>query len=194
DGRWDAEDYQEALAIIEEEADRLTELIENLLAASKLQAEGMRLNYEDVDLYGLIERVVERFRTQTDIHDLILDFPEKLPIITGDETRLRQVVDNLLSNAIKYSPGGGQIRISGQFDDNLVTISVADSGVGLRPDQLQHVFERFYRADDDLSRATQGTGLGLFLARAVIEAHGGTIQVESEPGKGSVFSFTLPRS
>ncbi|HVO44178.1 MAG TPA: ATP-binding protein, partial [Aggregatilineales bacterium] len=115
------------------------------------------------------------------------------PIIQGDENRLRQVIDNLVNNAIKYSPNGGTIHLRGTFDGDSVTVAVTDQGVGLTADDQEHVFERFFRADDALSRKTQGTGLGLYLAKAVIDAHGGTITVESQPGKGSTFRFTLPR-
>lgn len=194
DGNWNKNDYQKALAVIEEEADRLTDLIENLLAASKLRAEGMRLSLSDIWLQQIAQRVVERFQTQTYNHKLVLDFPKNFPIIQGDETRLRQVLDNLVSNAIKYSPNGGEIRVKGTFDADTVTIAVKDQGVGIPADQADKVFDRFYRVDEALTRTTQGTGLGLYLARAVVEAHGGRIRVESQPGQGSTFIFTLPRT
>ncbi len=194
DANWSRETIQQSLAVIEEEADRLNELIGNLLAASKLQADGMRLtNIGDVNLASIAARAVERFQVQTQNHQLVLDFPEDFPSVQGDEVRLRQVIDNLISNAIKYSPKGGEVRISGSYDDQNVIIAVEDQGVGLPYDEQERIFERFYRVDDALSRKTQGTGLGLYLARAVVEAHGGKIWVESQPGKGSVFRFTLPR-
>jgi signal transduction histidine kinase len=194
DAEWDRATIQNGLTVIEEEADRLTELIDNLLAASKMQADGLRLtNLSDVNLRIVAERSVERFKTQTKIHTLVLDFPDDFPIIHGDETRLRQVIDNLVSNAIKYSPRGGEVRICGTFNDQSVTVEVSDQGVGLPEDELDRIFERFYRVEGALSRKTQGTGLGLYLARAVVEAHGGEIVVESKPGKGSTFRFTLPR-
>ncbi len=194
DAEWDRETLQRSLKVIEEEADRLTDLIENLLAASKLQAEGMRLtNVGDVNLASVAARSVERFQMQTQIHKLIVDFPKDFPTIQGDEARLRQVIDNLVSNAIKYSPRGGEVHIRGRYDADSVTVEVQDQGVGLPNDEQDRIFERFYRVDDALSRKTQGTGLGLYLARAVIDAHRGRISVESQPGKGSRFWFTLPR-
>jgi signal transduction histidine kinase len=141
----------------------------------------------------LAERSVERFQTQSTSHTLLVDFPSRFPTIHGDEMRLRQVLDNLLSNAIKYSPRGGNITVHGMYDDQTVSVSVSDEGVGLAPDEQDRIFERFYRVESTLSRSTQGTGLGLYLARAIVEAHGGTIRVQSEPGKGSTFTFTLPR-
>jgi PAS domain S-box-containing protein len=193
DADWDQDTIQNGLTVIEEEADRLTELIENLLAASKLQAEGMRLNLDDVNLPRLAQQAIERFQTQTDQHTLRAEFPDHFPIIPGDVTRLRQVLDNLLSNAIKYSPDGGEIVIRGSYDDQSVQIAVSDPGVGLPPDQLDRVFERFYRVNNRQTQKTQGTGLGLYLAHAVINAHGGKIWASNNPTGGATFSFVLPR-
>ncbi len=192
DADWDHATIQNGLNVIEEEADRLTELIENLLAASKLQAEGMHLNLDDVNLASMAKQAVERFQTQTTRHTLSADFPADFPIIQGDQTRLRQVFDNLLSNAIKYSPNGGAITLRGTVEPDCVRVSVSDHGIGLPPDQLQRVFERFYRVGSSLTQTTQGTGLGLYLADAVIKAHGGQIWAENNPGGGSTFTFTLP--
>ncbi|MBZ0286308.1 MAG: cell wall metabolism sensor histidine kinase WalK, partial [Anaerolineae bacterium] len=193
DAAWDPAVIRNGLEVIEDEADRLTELIENLLAASKLQAERMRLDLSDVRLDLLAARAVERFSTQTTTHTFKLEFPPNFPVIQGDEARLRRVLDNLLSNAIKYSPEGGTIEVGGKADDQSVTVYVRDEGVGIRPADQEHVFDRFYRVDGALSRKTQGTGLGLYLAKAIIEAHNGTIQVKSKPGEGSTFFFTLPQ-
>jgi PAS domain S-box-containing protein len=194
DAEWDSETIQRGLAVIEDEADRLTELIENLLAVSKMQVEGMRITaVDDVHLDQIAQRSIDRFKTQTTIHTLRANFPEKFPCIVGDAVRLRQVIDNLVNNAIKYSPKGGEIRISGTYDDHSVTVAVSDPGIGIPADEQDRIFDRFYRVDDTLTRSTQGTGLGLFLARAVVEAHHGVITVESQPGKGSTFRLTLPR-
>ncbi|MBN2304210.1 MAG: GAF domain-containing protein [Anaerolineae bacterium] len=193
DAHWDAATIRNGLSVIEEEADRLTELIENLLAASKLQAEGMRLALTDIHLPTIVQQAIERLPTRTDRHTITTEFPPDCPVITGDETRLRQVIDNLLSNAVKYSPGGGDILVRGRYDANSVTISVSDQGPGLPPDQLERVFERFYRVEGALTKTTQGTGLGLYLAHAVITAHGGRIWAVNNLGGGATFSFTLPR-
>jgi signal transduction histidine kinase len=106
--------------------------------------------------------------------------------------RLRQVLDNLVSNAIKYAPNGGVITVGGEVDTNHVTIFVRDQGAGINERDQERIFDRFFRVDGALSRSTQGTGLGLYLAKAVIDAHGGSIQVTSKPGVGSTFYFTLP--
>ncbi len=193
DAHWEPSVIRDNLEVIEDEADRLNALIQNLLAASKLQVEReMTLDMGEVWLDEVVERAVARVRNQTQIHQFVIDIQKDFPVIHGDETRLRQVMDNLLSNAIKYSPDGGEIRIEGHYDANSVLISVTDHGVGLSIEDQDRVFERFFRVDGKLSRKTQGTGLGLYLSRAIIEAHGGTIRVDSKPGQGATFTFTIP--
>lgn len=192
---WDSDMVREYSGVIEEEADRLTELIENLLTASKIQAERrVRLNLSDFRLDDVAARSVERFSTQTSQHTFKLTFPPDYPSITGDEARLRQVIDNLLSNAVKYSPHGGAIEVGGFADDTTVSLFVRDQGVGMTAADQEHLFERFYRVDSALSRKTQGTGLGLYLSKAIVDAHGGSIRVNSQPGKGSTFTITLPQT
>ena len=192
DVSWDSEIVQDSLAVIEEEADRLTELIENLLDASRLQAGALSLDLSDMAFEPFVERLAERFRTQTSNHTIVVDFPPEFPIVEADEDRLGQVLYNLLSNAIKYSPAGGEIRISGQVRPEQVIICVQDQGLGIAPGDIPHVFDRFYRSDD-ASRTTKGAGLGLYLTRAIVEAHYGRIWVEPRPGGGARICFSLPR-
>jgi len=194
DATWDVATVREIAAIIEEEADRLTELIDNLLDASRLQAGALELQFVEVALDELAERVADRFRLQTDRHFIVVDFPPDFPLIQGDPRRLEQVLANLVSNAIKYSPQGGMIRISGRATPREVIVTVTDEGVGIPPEEQERIFERFYRTSQAIARQTPGTGLGLYLARAIVEAHGGRIWVESAPGRGSAFSFSIPRS
>jgi PAS domain S-box-containing protein len=193
DAVWDRSVIQDSLAVIEEEADHLTELIENLLDASRLQAGALKINLADVSMDILARRVVERFRTQTNNHTFVVDIGADFPVILGDEDRLMQVFNNLISNAIKYSPEGGEIRISGQVRPEQVIICVSDEGEGVAPEDIPHIFDRFYRSQK-AARNTKGAGLGLFLARAVIEAHGGRIWVDPKPGAGARICFSLPRS
>jgi PAS domain S-box-containing protein len=192
DVSWNSEVVQDSLEVIEEEADRLTELIENLLDASRLQAGGLKLSLIDLAFEPFAEKMAERFRTQSSKHEIIVDFPAEFPIVMADEERLSQVLSNLLSNAIKYSPDGGQIRISGQVRSEHLIICVQDQGPGIAPGDIPHVFDRFYRSDT-ASRTTKGAGLGLYLTRAIIEAHGGRIWVDPRPGDGARICFSLPR-
>lgn len=193
DVEWDKQTIRESLVVIEEEADRLTELIDNLLDISRLQAGAFKLEIGFVNVIRLAEKTVAKFRTQTGRHTFVLDFPPRLPTVPGDEGRLRQVLDNLLSNAIKYSPDGGQIRVSGRTDDHQVYVAVTDEGIGIPKDEQENIFGRFYRVRSGVSERTQGAGLGLYFVRSVIQAHGGRVWVESRPGQGSTFVFTLPR-
>jgi signal transduction histidine kinase len=193
DAHWDAETLDESLAVIEEESDRLDQLIDNLLDASRLQAGTLKLEIGFLALDKLAESLVQKFRTQTDNHLLTTDFPSDFPVVPGDVERLRQVLANLLSNAIKYSPQGGTIRVSGRAHPDRVVVSVRDEGIGLDPEDHDRVFERFARVDNALSRKTQGVGLGLFLVSAIIRAHGGRVWVQSAPGQGASFYFSLPR-
>jgi PAS domain S-box-containing protein len=193
DVEWESSVIRDNMGIIEDEADRLTSLVEDLLTASKIQAEReVKLNLEDVNLEQLCARSVGRLDGQSH-HNIVLSFPEHFPLVQGDKIRLRQVIDNLLTNAIKYSPKGKTITVGGRFNDKSVTVFVRDEGEGIPSDKLDKVFDRFYRIDDKLTRKTQGTGLGLYLVKAIINAHHGDISVKSTIGHGSTFYFTIPR-
>lgn len=191
DVRWEKDIVQDSLAVIEEEADRLTGMIENLLDASRLQAGGISLKRSDVNLAHMAERLVERFKTQTTHHTFLVDFPQDFPVLLVDEDRLQQVLRNLISNAIKYSPEG-EIHISGNVRPDDVLISVRDFGPGIAPQDAPFVFDRFYRAPD-MARSSKGAGLGLYLTRAIIEAHGGRVWVDTDVRDGTRICFTLPR-
>ena len=137
--------------------------------------------------------MAQRFAAQAgDRYTFELRFAEDFPPVHADYERTRQVLENLVSNAVKYSPDGGAIRITGRAADDHALISISDQGIGIAPEEQGKLFRRFYRVDNRLRRETQGVGLGLFLARAIVEAQGGRIWVESQPGRGSRFSFTLP--
>ena len=192
DAQWDRVTVREGLQVIDEEADRLNGLINNLLDASRIQVGAFKIERAEVCLPRLAERVVESFRTQTMDHNFVLDFPQDFPDTMGDEERLRQVFNNLLGNAIKYSPRGGEIRLGGWADAQTATIYVADQGIGIPLDEQNNLFQRFYRVDSSLRRSTQGAGLGLYLCKSIVEAHGGRIWLRSEPGKGTTVFFTLP--
>jgi PAS domain S-box-containing protein len=205
DAQWDTDTLRQGLTVIAEESDRLNRLIDNLLDASRLQASAFKLELSYLQVDKLAEKVMEEFQTQSGEHMFTLDFPpdpstvsaatsgHRFPAVRGDIERLRQVLTNLLSNAIKYSPRGGLIRTGGWADDHWVYVYVADEGIGIPQSEQERIFERFYRAESPLSRRTEGAGLGLYLCKEVVEAHGGKIWVQSEPGKGAKFIFKLPR-
>ncbi|NUQ39146.1 MAG: PAS domain-containing protein [Caldilineales bacterium] len=187
------ETVREGARVIEEESDRLNELINNLLDASRIQAGAMHLEMETLSLVDLARATVERLQPQTPDHTFALDFAQALPPVRGDERRLRQVFENLLTNAVKYSPQGGVIRLGGWQEGGEVVIYVADRGIGIPYEEQEAVFERFYRVDSGLRRSTQGAGLGLFLVKAIVEAHGGRVWVRSQPDQGSTFFVALPQ-
>jgi PAS domain S-box-containing protein len=191
DAKWDRATVNDSLAVIEEEADRLSRMIDDLLDASRLQAGGLSLNRADVSLPAMAERLAERFRTQSAKHEFVVDFPQNFPILLADENRIEQVLSNLISNAIKYAPKG-EIRISGQMRSEQVIVCVSDQGPGIEAKDLPHVFDRFYRSTKAVKN-TKGAGLGLYLARAIIEAHGGRMWVDPQPASGARICFSLPR-
>jgi PAS domain S-box-containing protein len=199
DAHWSPDVLSEYLTVIEEEADNLNVLIDNLLEASRLQAGTFSLEISDeVNLDKLAQSVARRFANQTTNHVIDVIFPSDFPTIIGDERRLKQVLNNLLSNAIKYAPDGGRISIVGEVHPEHVTVSVCDEGIGIPARDQHRIFQKFSRLDNALSRKTEGTGLGLYLSRAIIEAHGGRIWFQSnsdtEPGAvGTTFTFSLPR-
>jgi PAS domain S-box-containing protein len=194
DANWDREVVDESLQVIEEESDRLAELIDNLLDATRFQAGNLKLELEDLAIDLLADEMAEKYQTQSTAHRFKTAFPTKFPTVRADRKRLMQVLANLLNNAIKYSPGGGEVKISGQVRKDTVQISVSDQGIGIAEAEQERVFDRFYRVDNALSRETQGAGLGLYIVRAIVEAHGGRIWAESTAKAGTTFHFTLPLS
>jgi signal transduction histidine kinase len=147
-----------------------------------------------VDLRSFVERTVAAFQPQANERQIKLSTrpAENLPLVNIDAQRIEQVLHNLLSNALRYAPTQGSVSVSLVREGNLVRVEVRDTGNGISPDELPHVFERFWRGDKSRSRARGGTGLGLAIARQWVEQHGGTIGVESELGRGTMFWFTLP--
>ncbi len=193
DVRWTQETIKEKLGAIEGESDRLSAIIAKMLFTSRLEAGAVKLNKFVLDLSKEARRIAKRFANITDKHSLEIDFPVEFPFVLADPERIEEVLSNLIENAIKFSPNGGRIVITGNISDNNVLVSVADNGIGIRTEEGEKLFERFYRAEDSAVKSTNGTGLGLYICRLLIEAHGGKISVEGSPGNGACFTFTLPR-
>lgn len=170
----------------------LQDILDNMLDLARLEAgRGLEINAEPINVRVLLEQVIQPFAETVEQHTFELDAERIWQPVRGDRLRLAQVLRNLISNAIKYSPDGGPIRVHGQNRDGFVEIGVSDHGVGIARDEQDRLFEKFYRAGSS-SVAARGTGLGLAICRLIVEGHGGRIWVESRPGKGSTFTFSIP--
>ncbi|MFV1859591.1 MAG: ATP-binding protein [Anaerolineales bacterium] len=192
DADWDPEVVRDSLAVIEDESDRLADLIDDLLDASRLQAGALSLNPSDLDLFQLAEELAVRFQTQSDRHTFEVERPADFPLVRADEERMTQVLTNLLSNAVKYAEDGGRVLIRGRQTQNEVVMCVSDRGPGIRPSDRHRIFDRFYRSEE-ITGSTQGAGLGLYLAKAIVEAHGGRIWVDEKVEQGAQICFSLPK-
>lgn len=190
DTTWDESTRREFLTIIDEEADRLHELIDNLMDSSRLQAGTLRMSFQPVRLGTFLKDVALRAKSRHENQEILLELNGLDPVVPVDPARLAQVFDNLLTNAAKYAPGA-HITISLEKTDQTVHIRVKDDGPGIAPEHLAHLFKRFYRVPST-NTTVRGTGLGLFICRQIIRAHGGNISVESELGKGTAFDIDLP--
>lgn len=186
------ETRREFLQFIDEECDVLQTLIHDLLESSVIDAGLLRLEPQPVKLPPLVKNVTDDMARRTEIHRFLVDFPETFPILDADPDRIVQVLRNLLDNAVKYSPEGGLIVVRGEVGKDEVVVSVADQGVGLTPEHLNQLFEKFFRAKSSLGRHVVGSGLGLPISRTIVESHGGRIWAESQIGEGTTLYFTLP--
>jgi len=174
--------------------DRMTELVARLLDLAWIDA-GMQLDLAAVDLGAVIENVVESLEEMTAQRQIVveLDLDKSLGLVHADIERMRQVLDNLIGNAVKYNRDGGTMWVSASGDRKKVQVSVRDSGIGIPAEDLDRVFERFYRSRLGVENGIEGTGLGLAIVEAIVREHQGRIWVESEEGAGTTFSFALPR-
>jgi two-component system phosphate regulon sensor histidine kinase PhoR len=184
---------QDFLARIESEADRLAQMVAELTQLSRIESDRAELKMVPVDLNDLVNEVLEELGALAARQQVTLqkELSPDLPSVSADRDRIRQTIVNLVHNAIKFNRAGGKVTASTAFDSKSVSFTVADTGIGISPDDLPHVFERFYKADK--ARSGGGSGLGLAIARHTIEAHGGEIRAQSVAGQGSTFTFTLPR-
>ena len=195
----DLERYREALADCVEEADRVLVMLNTLMDISEAESGAMQLQREPIRLTQVVARAVELYRDVAEAKGIALTVDDHeverdsgpLDVVMGDRTRLEQVAANLIDNAVKYTPPGGRVEVTVEHEDVRVVLSVRDTGTGIPPDELPRIWDRLFRGD--ASRTERGLGLGLSLVRAIVVAHGGTAEVRSEPGQGSIFIVRLPR-
>jgi signal transduction histidine kinase len=196
-GAPDPERYREALAECVEEADRVLVMLNTLMDISEAESGAMQLQREPVRLSEVVDRAVDLYRDVADAKGITLrssfdGLRTSVPrlVVSGDRTRLEQVAANLIDNAVKYTPAGGTVEVAIERDGSNARLSVRDTGPGIPANELPRIWERLFRGD--ASRSERGLGLGLSLVKAIVEAHGGTVGVTSEPRKGSVFTVFLP--
>jgi two-component system OmpR family sensor kinase/two-component system sensor histidine kinase BaeS len=188
----------EALTPVLEQNLLLTRLVDDLRTLALVDGGELRLERVPVELDGLVARLVDRFQPQAGLNKVTIDLENNaaasLPVMVSvDPFRVDQILSNLLSNALRYTPEGGRVVVKSEASPGGGQVSVRDSGPGIPPDSIPHVFERFYRADRSRSRAEGGTGLGLAIARKLAEAHGGSLEAANHPGGGALFTLTLPK-
>jgi two-component system phosphate regulon sensor histidine kinase PhoR len=191
---YDPEVSSEFLSRIVSEVDRLAELVDELLDLARLESGRVRLKLEPIDAEAAIRRVLQRLAPQTERAHLAVDFEAEphMPSFIGDRDRVDQVLLNLVHNAIKFTPSGGTISLSAKQDGEFIEFQVRDSGVGVDPEDMPRLFERFYKADR--ARRSQGTGLGLAIAKHIVQVHDGAIWAEPNLPRGTAFIFRLPIS
>jgi heavy metal sensor kinase len=186
-------DLRETLGSALEETERLSRIVESLMAISRLDAGEARVELARFDLAELTSGTTEQMRLLAEDKNIALRCETERQVrIEGDRARLKQVIVNLVDNAIKYTPAGGLVGVKVCASDGRAVIEVNDNGVGIPPEALPHIFERFYRVDKARSRQIGGAGLGLSIIKAIVTAHGGQVRVESVEGKGSRFLIELP--
>lgn len=184
---------QDFLSIIKDNADRLTALVNELLDISRIESGRVELSHSTMNVEDITSRVLTTMKNRAKEKDLILqrDIPPDLPNVSADADRVIQILTNLVANACQYTPSSGEIVVSARACDEKVHVRVQDTGIGIAPEDLDKVFDRFFRADDALVQEVSGTGLGLSIVKSLVEMHGEQIGVESKLGKGSTFTFTL---
>jgi signal transduction histidine kinase len=182
------------VAMMERNAQSLIELVNDLLDASKLESGTMRLELASIDLRGLVDELRETMEPLAREKGLRMeeDLPADLPLVEADRPKLRRVLVNLISNAIKFTSRGGRVIMRAAPEDGHIRISVSDTGVGIAPDDVKRLFDKYEQARSRATRGEKGTGLGLYITKQLVELHGGEIKVQSEVGKGSTFSFSIP--
>jgi signal transduction histidine kinase len=182
------------VAMMERNTQSLIELVNDLLDASKLESGTMRLDVTSIDLRGLLEELHEAMEPLAREKEITLEekLAAALPPVEADRTKFRRILVNLLSNALKFTPKHGRVEVRAELEGERVRLTVADTGVGIAPEDVERLFDKYEQARSRATRGEKGTGLGLYITRQLVELHGGEIEVQSELGRGSTFSFTLP--
>jgi K+-sensing histidine kinase KdpD len=191
---WSEDKRREFLRLIEAECNQMQDLLKEILDSSLIDIDQLVIEHQPVRLPFIARTVAEEMQRRTEDHQILVDFPGNFPILEVDPLWIKQVFRNILDNAIKYSPEGGLIVMRGEERPGDVVIMVADQGIGISPENLIPLFERYFRVRSMVNLHIPGTGLGLPIARAIVEAHGGRIWAESQLGEGASIYFSLPKA
>jgi PAS domain S-box-containing protein len=191
----DHETQMEFLTIIDKQGEHLVNLIEGLIDVSRVASGRFEIRRQRLSIEKIIDDALQSAYSVANEKGIIINryIPEALPRMNVDGERLGQVMVNLLSNAVKFSNGGSKINVRAGVKDDKLLVRVTDHGIGIAQEAMPHLFERFYQVDGSTTRTISGTGLGLYISKQIVEAHGGNIWVESKLGKGSTFCFTIPK-
>lgn len=190
--RFDDETRKHFLLTINSDADRVTRLITELLDVSRIEAGRLQLRRHMIQIKEIAQRVADRIQPRAEAHRITISFPEEFPQVFADQDKVEQVLTNLIENAVKYTESG-LVAVAAAVEDSIVKICVTDQGEGIPPDHRLQVFGKFFRRGERAGNPS-GTGLGLYISKGLVEAHGGRIWVDEAPGGGAMFAFTLPRS
>ena len=187
------EEQRGYLDVVDNNADRLLRLVDDLLLVAQLEAGQLVVRRSDLDLAAVARQAVAEAQPSAAANDITLTVDADIPVsLRADKGRMFRTLENLLSNAIKFTPAGGDVRVSVSHADGVVRLEVADTGIGIAVADQERLFDRFFRTSAVADQHFPGTGLGLYIAQAIVEAHGGSITVRSEPGKGTSFSVAVP--
>jgi PAS domain S-box-containing protein len=188
------ETRREFLSTVNEQAERLARLVDDLLQVSRIDANRVRVEWTEVDLDGVIHDLMAQFHSKWGARRVIVDTSQGLPPVRADRSKLDEILINLIDNAIKYSPVWTPVRVAARVVGDEIEVAIQDRGFGIAPEDAAQLFQKFHRVSTPATRDIGGTGLGLYIVKGLVEAHGGRVWVESVPEAGSTFAFTIPRA
>jgi two-component system phosphate regulon sensor histidine kinase PhoR len=185
---------REFLSTVNEQAERLARLVDDLLQVSRIDAKRVRVEWTEVDIDVLVHDLMSQFHSKWGSRRVIVDTARGLPLLRADRSKLEEILINLVDNAIKYSPASTPVRVAARLVGDDIEVAIQDRGFGIAPEDAAQLFQKFHRVSTKATRDIGGSGLGLYIVKGLVEAHGGKVWVESVPGAGSTFSFTMPRA
>jgi PAS domain S-box-containing protein len=188
------ETRREFLSTVNEQAERLARLVDDLLLVSRIDSQRVRVEWTEIAIDDVVRDLMGQFHSKWGSRRIQIDAEPGLPLVRGDRPKLEEVLINLIDNALKYSPEGTPVRVAARTVGDEIEVDIEDRGIGIAPEDVAQLFQKFQRITTPATRDIGGTGLGLYIVKGLVEAHGGRVWVESVPGTGSTFAFTMPRA